>query len=119
MWRSLSSPSSPSQLQTSIIHYNPMLNNSSSNNNSNSSRRRKQNNNIARTSHLCQLDCGKENSSPVCGMDNVTYRSRCELHQTVCKGKQVRLQYRGECSECKLKGRIKIVVRGLLVLDRI
>ena len=52
-------------------------------------------------SHLCQIDCKKEKRRPVCGMDNVTYESRCDLHQTICRGKQVRLQYRGECSQRK------------------
>ena len=66
-----------------------------------SSKIRKRNVNQARASHLCQIDCKKEKRKPVCGNDNITYESRCDLHQTICKGKQVRLQYRGECSQRK------------------
>ena len=88
---------------SSSSHFQPSsYNHNVNSNNSSSSTVRRKTSNIARASHLCQFDCGKEKMSPVCGMDNITYQSRCDLHQTICKGKQVRLQYRGECSQCKL-----------------
>ena len=82
-----------SEQKTSSYHHN---------NNSSSRTIQEKNSGLARASHLCQIDCEKEKKNPVCGMDNITYPSRCYLHQTLCAGKRVRLQYRGECSESKL-----------------
>ena len=50
---------------------------------------------------LCQLDCSEERLRPVCGTDGITYPSRCHLQQVICQGSNVRLDYRGECSDSK------------------
>jgi len=50
---------------------------------------------------LCQLDCSEERLRPVCGTDGATYPSRCHLQQAICQGNNVRLDYRGECSDSK------------------
>ena len=50
---------------------------------------------------LCQLDCSEERVRPVCGTDGATYPSRCHLQQAICQGNNVRLDYRGECSDSK------------------
>ena len=98
-----SMPSSPSSSTRSQRYINNKDDSREKNNNISSPRNLQNLNssNVAQTSQLCRLDCGKEWDSPVCGMDNITYRSRCDLHQTVCRGTQVEFQYRGECSQCK------------------
>ena len=58
------------------------------------------------------MDCSSEPANPVCGTDNATYRSKCELQQTACRGGAasqeagqppipVALQYRGVCVESR------------------
>ena len=54
------------------------------------------------TGPLCQLDCSEERLRPVCGSDGITYPSRCHLQQAVCQGNDVRLDYRGECSDSEI-----------------
>ena len=102
--RNILRSSSFSRIQEPRNHHN-RNDKYNSNNNSNSSSFgvRKKNNDNARASHLCQIDCNKEKKRPVCGLDNITYPSRCHLHQTICNGNQVRLQYRGECSQRKFR----------------
>ena len=88
-----------SHTQEKIYNKNINQNNYSSTSSNNPAQRI--NMRYARASYLCQIDCKKEKRRPVCGMDNITYPSRCDLHQTICRGKQVKFQYRGECSQRK------------------
>ena len=64
--------------------------------------------------HFCQMDCSTSaEASPVCGTDNATYRSKCELQQTACRKTAsantnqpltpIAVQYRGVCVESKKK----------------
>ena len=92
------SPSSSSSFVPSTLNHQSINTNS---NKYNGSIIHKRNADRTMASHLCQIDCKKEKRRPVCGMDNVTYESRCDLHQTICRGQQIRLQYRGECSQRK------------------
>ena len=60
------------------------------------------------------MDCSTSaEASPVCGTDNATYRSKCELQQTACRKTAsantnqpltpIAVQYRGVCVESKKK----------------
>ncbi|CAL1540354.1 unnamed protein product [Lymnaea stagnalis] len=49
-------------------------------------------------SSRCSVNCAASEVGPVCGTDDVTYTSRCELKRAKkCEGKDVKIKKRGPC----------------------
>jgi len=53
--------------------------------------------------HECDLrfqtcSLAEKQRRPVCGTDNQTYASRCQLLREKCRGSQVVVQHRGRCT---------------------
>lgn len=50
-----------------------------------------------RTAH-CSVNCVTSKIRPVCGTDDVTYSSRCELKRAKkCQGKRIKVKHKGRC----------------------
>jgi hypothetical protein len=61
------------------------------------------------------LKCDDQPTKLVCGDDGITYKNRCQLHQAVCDGQNVKFQYRGECSSSKYSNHVPLLRCGRLI----